>query len=177
MRPMSLAEQAQFERFAKKTRREQFLEEMDAVMPWAELLSLVEPHYPKGEKGRKPVGLELMLRIYFLQHWFNLSDPAAEEALYDSLSQRRFAGIDLGTAAAPDETRSSTSATCLSSTNSAARGWTQSTTIWRAAASASRPAPSWMRPSSPRLRRPRTRRRNAIPRCTRRAKATHGTSA
>ena len=104
MRQMSLAQQAQFQQYAKKTRREQFLEEMDAVMPWVELLALIEPHYPKGTKGRKPVGLELMLRVYFLQQWFALSDPGVEDALYESPVLRRFAGIDLGMAAAPDET-------------------------------------------------------------------------
>ena len=104
MRQMSLAQQAEFQRFAKKSRREQFLEEMEAVMPWAELLALIEPHYPKGEMGRKPVGVGIMLRLYFVQHWFALSDPAAEDALYDSTALRRFVGIDLGQAPAPDET-------------------------------------------------------------------------
>jgi IS5 family transposase len=104
MRQMSLAQQAEFQRFGKKSRREQFLEEMDAVMPWAELLALVEPHYAKGETGRPPVGLGIMLRLYFVQHWFALSDPAAEDALYDSAALRRFVGIDLGRAPAPDET-------------------------------------------------------------------------
>jgi IS5 family transposase len=77
---------------------------MEQVMPWAELESLIEPSYPKMGSGRPPIGLGIMLRIYFLQHWFNLSDPAAEEALYDSAALRRFAGVDLGRAAAPDET-------------------------------------------------------------------------
>ena len=104
MRQMSLAQQAEFQRFAKKSRREQFLEEMDGVMPWAELLALVEPHYRKGEMGRKPMGLGIMLGLYFVQHWFALSDPAAEDALYDSAALRRFVGIDLGRAPAPDET-------------------------------------------------------------------------
>ena len=104
MRQMSLAQQAEFQRFAKKSRRERFLEEMDVVMPWAELLALVEPHYPKGEKGRPPVGLSILLRMYFVQHWFALSDPAAEDAVYDSAALRRFVGIDLGRAPAPDET-------------------------------------------------------------------------
>jgi len=75
----------------KKTRRERFLAEMDGIMPWRQLLELIEPHYPKAGKGRPPLGLEKMLRIYFLQIWFNLSDPGAEEALYDSESMRRFA--------------------------------------------------------------------------------------
>jgi IS5 family transposase len=77
---------------------------MEEVVPWAELEALVQPHYPKGENGRPPVGLRIMLRIYFLQQWFNLSDPGAEDALYESLVLRRFAGVDLGRAPAPDET-------------------------------------------------------------------------
>ncbi len=64
---------------------------------------LIEPYYPKAGNGRQPVGLSIMLRIYFLQHWFNLSDPGAEDALYDSPALRGFAGVDLGRAAAPDE--------------------------------------------------------------------------
>lgn len=104
MRQITLASQGSFERYGKKTRREKFLEEMDEVMPWAQLQTLIEPYYPKEGKGRPPVGLRIMLRIYFLQHWFNLSDPAAEEALYDSPALRRFAGVDLGRAPAPDET-------------------------------------------------------------------------
>jgi len=104
MKQLTLAHQAEFQRYWKKTRREQFLEEMDAVMPWAELLALVEPYYAKGETGRKPVGLAIMLRVYFLQQWFALSDPAVEDALYESAVLRRFAGIDLGRAPAPDET-------------------------------------------------------------------------
>ena len=104
MRQQTLASQTSFERYGKKTRREKFLEEMDRIMPWSKLESLIEPHYPKEGNGRPPVGLSVMLRIYFLQHWFNLSDPAAEEALYDSPALRRFAGVDLGRAPAPDET-------------------------------------------------------------------------
>jgi len=93
-----------FERYGKITRREAFLAEMDQVVPWARLCSLIEPHYPKAGNGRPPIPLERMLRIYFLQAWFNLSDPAAEEALYDSLAMRQFAGVDLGAEPAPDET-------------------------------------------------------------------------
>jgi IS5 family transposase len=104
MRQMSLAQQAEFQRFAKKSRQEQFLEEMDVAMPWAEFLALIEPDYSKGVTGRPPVDLSIMLRLYFVQHWFALSDPAAEDALYDSAALRRFVGIDLGRAPAPDET-------------------------------------------------------------------------
>src|SRR5436309_4864767 len=93
-----------FEKQAKATRRAQFLAEMDRVVPWKQLCALIEPVYSKGTSGRPPVGLERMLRIYFLQQWFNLSDPAAEEALYDSVAMRQFVGIDLGREPAPDET-------------------------------------------------------------------------
>lgn len=93
-----------FEQYRKPTRREKFLAEMDRVVPWPELCALIEPFYPRAGNGRPPVGLERMLRIYFLQQWFNLSDPAAEEALYESLSMCRFVGIDLGKEPVPDET-------------------------------------------------------------------------
>ena len=93
-----------FERYSKKTRRATFLEELEQVVPWSELCSLVEPHYPKAGNGRRPVGIERMLRIYFLQQWFSLSDPAVEEALYDSPLMRHFAQIDLGNEPVPDET-------------------------------------------------------------------------
>lgn len=98
--------QGSFEAYRKATRRDVFLAEMDRVVPWSKLCAVVEPVYPKEPDGagRRPVGLERMLRIYFLQHWYNLSDPAVEEALYDSNSMRRFVGIDLGREAVPDET-------------------------------------------------------------------------
>ena len=104
MRQKTLAEGG-FEKYRKVTRRERFLEEMEQVVPWQRLVSKIEPHYPKGEgRGRPPIGIERMLRIYCLQQWFNLSDPAVEEALYDSNAMRRFVGIDLGREPAPDET-------------------------------------------------------------------------
>ena len=87
----------------KVTRRERFLAEMDAVIPWSRLVGLIEPHYPKAGLGRQPHDLERMLRIYFLQQWFNLSDPAAEDAIYDSESMRRFARVELGEDTVPDE--------------------------------------------------------------------------
>ena len=88
----------------KVTRREQFLAEMDAVIPWDRLLALIEPYYPKAGRGRQPLGLERMLRIYFLQQWFNLSDPQAEDAIYDSEAMRRFARVELADDVVPDET-------------------------------------------------------------------------
>ena len=88
----------------KVTSRERFLGEMDAVIPWARLIALILPHYPTAGNGRRPLPLETMLRVYFLQQWFDLSDPKAEDMLYDSESMRRFARIDLGEDTVPDET-------------------------------------------------------------------------
>ena len=95
-----------FERYRKPTRREKFLAEMDQVVPWKALCAVIEPYYPKATStgGRPPAGLERMLRIHCLQLWFDLSDPAVEEALYDSLAMRSFVGIDLGREPVPDET-------------------------------------------------------------------------
>jgi IS5 family transposase len=104
MGQITLASQVIFEQHGRKGKRELFLDQMEQVVPWSSLLALVEPHYPKAGNGRQPVGLAIMLRTYFLQQWFNLSDPGMEEAFYDSLALRRFAGVDLGVAAAPDET-------------------------------------------------------------------------
>jgi IS5 family transposase len=106
MRPMN--EQTTFAGLAwtqkrKRTRRERFLAEMDQVIPWKRLIALIEPHYKNPGRGRQPMALETMLRIYFLQHWFDLSDPAAEDALYDSESMRRFVGVELGEDRIPDE--------------------------------------------------------------------------
>lgn len=94
-----------FEKHRKQTRRDRFLADMDQITPWKALCSVIEPFYPNPVgAGRRPIGLERMIRIHFLQHWFNLSDPAAEEAIYDSSAMRRFVGIDLGNEPAPDET-------------------------------------------------------------------------
>lgn len=79
----------------KQTRRERFLAEMDQVVPWAGLLELIEPFYPKAGGGRKPYPLETMLRIHLLQNWFSLSDPAMEEALYEITPMRQFARLTL----------------------------------------------------------------------------------
>jgi len=104
MRQRTLADEG-FEKFRKPTRRERFLDEMEQIIPWRDLCRVIKPFYPKPQgAGRPPVGLERMLRIHFLQHWFNLSDPAVEEALYDSRAMRRFVGIDLGREPVPDET-------------------------------------------------------------------------
>ena len=87
----------------KITKREKFLSEMDQVIPWSRLIEVIKPHYPEAGNGRPPIGLAKMLRIYFLQQWYNLSDPAIEEALYDSETMRRFVGIEHGQDTIPDE--------------------------------------------------------------------------
>ena len=93
-----------FEQYRKPTKRDTFLATMEQIVPWRELCSVIEPHYPKAGNGRPPIGLERMLRMYFVQHWFNLADQACEEALLDSTALRRFVGIDLGRERVPDGT-------------------------------------------------------------------------
>ena len=95
---------ATFERFRRPTRRDEFLAAMEQVVPWGELCEVIEPHCPKAGNGRPPVGLERMLRMYSVQHWYNLADQACEEALLDSTALRGFVGIDLGRERVPDAT-------------------------------------------------------------------------
>ena len=104
MKQMSL-DTTGFERKTKRTRKREFLDEMNLVVPWAELVSLIAPHSPtrSAKGGRPPFAVETMLRIHFLQQWFNLSDPAMEEALYDTPMFREFAGLDMGEDRLPDE--------------------------------------------------------------------------
>jgi transposase, IS5 family len=96
--------QAEYAGKKKTTRRDKFLGEMEAVVPWARLVALITPHYPKGERGRPPVGVERMLRVYFLQQWYGLADEALEDTLYDSQALRGFVGLDLGVEGVPDAT-------------------------------------------------------------------------
>lgn len=103
LRQISFAH-AEFAAKKKVTRREKFLNEMERVVPWARLVAVITPFYPTGQRGRPPIGLERMLRIYFLQQWYALADEALEDALYDSQALRHFAGIDLSVEAVPDAT-------------------------------------------------------------------------
>ena len=100
---MSFA-QSEYAMKRKVTRRERFLGDMEQVVPWQRLVGVIQPHYPTGERGRPPIGLERMLRIYFLQQWYGLADEALEDAIYDSQAMRTFAGIDLGAESVPDAT-------------------------------------------------------------------------
>lgn len=101
---LAMAADQSFENYRKPTRRDEFLKTMEAIVPWSALCAVIEPFYPKAGNGRPPIGLERMLRIHFIQHWFNLADMACEDALYDSVSLRRFFGIDLGCEPVPDST-------------------------------------------------------------------------
>jgi len=93
-----------FEAYRKTTRKAEFLTRMDKLIPWTEFCSVIEPYYPKAGNGRPPIGLERMLRMYFIANWFNLSDEACEDALYDTQSFRDFCRFDLGSERVPDET-------------------------------------------------------------------------
>jgi transposase, IS5 family len=101
---MAADQSESFERYRRPTRRDEFLATMGRIVPWAKLCAVIEPHYPKAGNGRPPVGLERMLRMYFVQHWYDLADQACEEALLDSVALRRFVGIDLGRERVPDGT-------------------------------------------------------------------------
>ena len=101
---MAVDQNAEYERYRRPTKRDAFLSTMEQIVPWEQLCSVIEPYYPKAGNGRPPVGLERMLRMYFVQHWFNLADAACEDALLDSTALRRFVGIDLGRERVPDAT-------------------------------------------------------------------------
>ena len=97
--------QAEYDQKKKRTRRELFLEKMEQVVPWSRLTEVIEPHYPKsGKRGRPPIGLERMLRMYFVQQWYGLADEAVEDAIYDSQALRNFMAIDLSRQSVPDAT-------------------------------------------------------------------------
>lgn len=104
MKQMTLAAGGGFEKHARSTRKADFLARMETLMPWAEFCALIEPHYPKAGNGRRPIGLERMLRMYCVANWFNLADEACEDALYDVPVFREFCRIDLGRERVPDAT-------------------------------------------------------------------------
>jgi hypothetical protein len=133
---------------------------MDAVIPWERLLALIEPHYPKAGDGRQPHPLKRMLRIYFMQNWFNLSEPQAEGSLYDMESMRRFAGIELAEDRIPDESTILRFRHLLEQHRLTEQIFGE-----------------WMRRSSRRRLRRRTPSRRGIPRCAKARRVRTGTSA
>ena len=112
----------------KKTKREEFLEIMDEIIPWEEWVSLVVPHYPTGKRGRPPIEIETMLRMYLLQCWFSLSDEGVEDAIYDSYAMRKFMGINFFEQDVPD---CCTFGICWRRRASASCFLTQSTAAWK----------------------------------------------
>jgi IS5 family transposase len=104
MKQMTLAAAKGFEKHRRATRKAEFLARMESLMPWSAFCALIEPHYPKAGNGRPPVGVERMLRMYCIANWFNLSDEACEDALYDVPVFREFCRIDLGRERVPDAT-------------------------------------------------------------------------
>lgn len=101
---MAADQGAGFEQYRRLTKRDTFLKTMNDIVPWAQLCEVIQPYYPKGQGGRPAIGLERMLRMHFVQHWFNLADDACEDALLDMASLRQFVGIDLGRERVPDGT-------------------------------------------------------------------------
>ena len=160
----------------KRTRREVFLAEMEQVVPWKALLSLIEPHYPRmGRPGRQPYPLATMLRIHFLQQWYALSDPAMEEALYDTPVMRRFAGLG-GLDEIPDETTILNFRRLLETHDLARELFERVNAHLARKGQSLRAGRSWMRRSLLRRVRRRTPMANATRRCTRRRRAISGTS-
>jgi IS5 family transposase len=167
-----------FEQYRTPTRREQFLNQRNRVVPWTELVAVIEPIYPKAEgPGRPPVGVERMLRLHCLQQWFNLSDPAVEEALYDSRAMRQFVGIDLGREPVPDETTLCTFRHLLETHQLGEQLFARIGAYLATHGLKVSRGPSSMPPSSVRPVRQRIGRKSGIPRCSRPRRATSGTSA
>ena len=169
--------QAEYAAKKKQTRRDKFLAEMEQVVPWARLVDRLRPLYPKGERGRPPIGLERMLRIYFLQQWYGLADEALEDALYDSQALRGFAGVELSRDPVPDATtvlhfrhwleRHDLTRVLF---DEVGRMLEERSLLMRQGTKSLTPRSSPLRP------RPRTSRRAVILRCTRPRKAISGTS-
>lgn len=166
-----------FEACRKVTCGEAFLTEMDKVVPWKGLVALIEPDYPKASNGCPPVGVERMLRIHLLQHWFNLSDPAVEEALYDSPIRRRFAGIDLGAEPVPDATTILRFRHLLEAHELGEKLFGAGHRHLESGGSSLPPAPLWIAPLSMHSPPPRTWEAGVTWKCGKPGKATSGTLA
>jgi IS5 family transposase len=104
MRLQQTFEDIEYQAKKRITKREAFLEKMDKIVPWKQWIELIEPYYPKGERGRPPIGIEVMLRMHLLQVWFTLSDELIEDSIYDSQAMRRFIGINILEENSPDAT-------------------------------------------------------------------------
>ena len=176
MRRQGSFSQAEYAGKKRQTRRDKFLAEMEVVVPWARLVERLRPFYPKGERGRKPIALELMLRVYLLQQWYGLADEALEDALYDSQALRGFAGIDLTVDAVPDATTVLHFRHWLEQHELTRVLFDEVGTMLAERGLLMRQGTIVDAPSSPPRPRPRTRRRAATRRCTRPRRAISGTS-
>jgi transposase, IS5 family len=168
--------QAEYAGKKKQTRRDKFLADMEQVVPWARLVERLRPFYPKGERGRPPIGLERMLRIYFLQQWYGLADEALEDALYDSQALRGFAGIDLSLVTVPDATTVLNFRHWLEEHDLTQALFDEVGVMLEERGLLMRQGRSSMPRSSPHRPRPRTKARPATRRCIRPRRATSGTS-
>ena len=174
MRQETLADEG-FEKYRKPTRRERFLDEMNRLIPWADLAAVLEPFYPRGEgRGRPPIGVERLRRIPFLPHGFNLSDPAVEEALDDSGSCAASSGSTSGGSPCRTRPPSASSAICWSVISWERGSLLSSGNISRRTVSRFPPGPLWTPRSSARRVPPRIRTGGGIPRCIRRERAISG---
>jgi len=175
---MAADQGAGFEQYRRPTKRDAFLATMEQIVPWQDLCEVIEPHYPKAGNGRPPIGLERMLRMYFVQHWFNLADEACEEALLDSTALRRFVGIDLGRERVPDGTTLLKFRRKLEDKKLGAALFARVGEVLQAKGmKVGTGTIVDATPSSPHRVRRRTPSARATPRCTRRARASSGTSA
>ena len=161
----------------RKTKREEFLEIMDEIIPWDEWVGIIMPFYPSGKRGRPPKGIELMLRMYLVQVWFNLSDEGTEDAIYDSYAMRKFVGINFLEENVPDATTLLKFRRLLEQHGLNKLFFDAINRVMVETGICSRVGQWWTPPSSMRRRPPRTRRRSVILRCTRRRRAMNGGSA
>jgi IS5 family transposase len=171
--------QAEYAAKKKLTRREQFLAEMEQVLPWAALIALIKPHYYREEDrgpGHPPIGLERMLRMYLLQQWYSLGDEALEDAIYDSQAFRHFLGIDLGRESVPDATTLLGFRRLLETQGLQVQIFETINALLRERGLMMNQGTLVDAASSTHPPRPRTKPRHGIHRCTRRARATSGTS-
>ena len=174
---MSLAPMSGFELKTRRTRKRVFLSEMQQVVPWADLVAIIAPYAPTpGPKGgRPPFAVETMLRIHFLQQWYGLSDPAMEEALYDTAVMRRFAQLG-GLDTVPDETTILNFRRLMETRGLAPKLLAKVNAHLSRKSLSLRSGTSWMPRSSRHQAQRRTRMASAILRCTRPRRATSGTS-
>ena len=158
----------EYENRKRRTKRDEFLERMERLIPWKEWCALVEPYYPSGRRGRPPRGVEIMLRMYLLSVWFNLSDEGVEDAIYDSYAFRQFLGIDFWAhEQAPDATTLCTFRKMLTEQGVTEQLFESIKALLEENGRSCSAEASWTRPLSKRPALRKTRKTGAILRCIR----------